>query len=349
MLGAASPDSMTVAGLLSLASEAELQQWHNLKLDYASAAGDIGLREQIAADYKGLNAEHIVTFAGAQEAMFAVYHALLKPGDRVRAISPHFGPLHLVAEGCGARLAVQTLDFDSHGRWSLDVDHWCQSVASTAPRMAVINFPHNPTGAMLDKQQLGRMVAACAERDCWLFSDEVFRGLEYRDQDRLPAAASLYKKAVSLGVVSKSHGLGGVRVGWIACRDRSLIQRLLEIKEYLSVCNGRPDELLALIAIRNSDRILGRHRKQAKENLSLLEQHRAELPHLVWSSPKAGILLYPQIADAESSEPFVLDMLDRTGTLVIPGHCFGAGANHIRIGYGRQAFNWQALSLSQPL
>lgn len=326
-----------------------MKAWHDLNLNYASSSGDIDLREQIADQYPGLSVDDIATFAGAQEAIFVVYHALLSPGDLIQAISPHFGPLHLVAEGLGAKIDIQPMDFSSvdsnTGVWSLNIDQWCNQQNASAV-LSVINFPHNPTGAMVTQQELERMVASCEEKDCWLFSDEVFRGLEYSEQDRLSPVASLYDKGISLGVMSKAYGLGGVRVGWIACRNRALHKRILEIKEYLSICNGRTDELLARIALRNGAWILDKNRQLSQQNLKILEDNRSVLSHLRWSSPKAGFLMYPQVVGVDSSGTFVQEMLEKSETLVFPGHCFGTGANHFRIGYGRKEFNWQALIAS---
>ena len=346
-LSAASPDSLSLSDLLGYASEHELQQWHDLQLDYSASAGDIRLREQIAKGYPGLGSENIVTFAGAQEAIFATYHAVLKPGDTVQAISPHFAPLHLVAAGLGAQVSVQYMEFNDQAEWVLDTDRWCHAlldVDAGAVQLAVINFPHNPTGAMVSQAELGQMVAASDRQGSWLFSDEVFRGLEYREEDRLPPVASLYERGISLGVMSKSHGLGGVRVGWVACPNPALTKRLLEIKDYLSICNGRMDEWLSLIALRNSESILQKNRQQAQQNLNTLDVNRHLLAHLNWSAPRAGILMYPQIRDKDSADASVLAMLDKTGALVLPGSCFGAGAGHFRLGYGRQEFNWQSLA-----
>ena len=136
-----------------------------------------------------------------------------------------------------------------------DLDRWRDAVHES-PRMAVINFPHNPTGKMISSGELQQMVEHCEHNDCWLFSDEVFRDLKYRLDDRLPPVVSLYRKGLSLGVMSKARGLPGVRVGWIACRDIDLIARMLEIKRYLSICNGRTDELLATIALQHATVLL---------------------------------------------------------------------------------------------
>lgn len=112
-LSAAFPESLTMAELLEFATAEEQERWRSLNLGYAANVGDASLREQIAEQYPGLSADHICTFAGAQEAIFVVYHALLKAGDRVQTISPHFGPLQLVAQGLGANIDVQNMNFAS--------------------------------------------------------------------------------------------------------------------------------------------------------------------------------------------------------------------------------------------
>ena len=107
--------------------------------------------------------------------------------------------------------------------------------------------------------ELETIVEHCANNDCRLFSDEVFRGLDYRPADRLLPVASLYKKGISLGLISKAYGLGGVRVGWLACQDLYPIKRMLEIKHYLSICNGRADEISAMIALQQAPMLLQKH------------------------------------------------------------------------------------------
>ena len=169
-----------------------------------------------------------------------------------------------------------TLHLSVEGKWQLDMQQWRESVDENTT-MAVINFPHNPTGKLIRHDELEQIIDHCASNNCWLFSDEVFRGLEYRATDQLPPVASLYGKGISLGVMSKAYGLGGVRIGWLACQDQGLIRRMLEIKHYLSICNGRADEILAMIALQHAPRLLHNTRKLLRDNLQLLQ---ATLPAL---------------------------------------------------------------------
>jgi aspartate/methionine/tyrosine aminotransferase len=336
-MGASGPEAISLQELLSMASDEDRQRWQGFSLGFAPSLGDEQLRELIAADYPGLAADNIITFAGAQEAIYATYHALLNAGDRVQVITPVFEPLSIVAEFIGARVnRVQMKSTDAC--WQLDMDRWFDAQHPDT-RLSVINFPHNPTGAMISKLQLQMIVDQCRDFDGWLFSDEVFRGLEYRDADRLPPAASVYEKAISLGVMSKAYGLGGVRIGWIACQDKQLIQRLHEIKQYLSICNSRADEVLASIALKNRQKLLSQNRDIILNNLGIIEAAAGQFSSRIeWYRPMAGCVAFPRVKNTSSSNDFVEEVLDKTGVLLVPGECFQQGSGHVRLGFGGSGF-----------
>ena len=336
-MGASAPESMSLQELLSLANADELRQWNNFTLGYSSSQGDETLRSKIAESYPGLDADNVIVFAGALEAIYVAFHALLKAGDRVQVITPVFEPLAIVPEAIGAQVNKIKMQAGTDG-WQLDVDQWINSLKPDTS-LAVINFPHNPTGAMLSKLQLEAMLESCRENDCWLFSDEVFRGLEYQPADRLPPVASLYHKGISLGVMSKAFGLGGVRVGWLACQDKALLKRMLEIKHFLSICNGRADELLTTIALNHAGAIQQKNRQIIQQNLGLLNQNMAGISGKIqWHQPQAGCIAYPRLLEPASSVEFADQLLAETGVMVVPGNCFLQGQAHFRLGFGRKDF-----------
>lgn len=337
-MGASAPESISLQELLSLADQQGLQQWSELSLGYSSSQGDPRLRESIAASYPGLSDSNIITFAGAQEAIFVAYHALLQANDRVQVILPIFEPLSLVAQGIGAKIDAVILQLTEAGGWCLDMNQWVEAIGEKTS-MSVINFPHNPTGRLIHHDELGVIVEHCARNNCWLFSDEVFRGLEYQRADQLPPVASIYEKGISLGVMSKAYGLGGVRVGWIACRDQRLIERMLQIKQYLSICNGRTDEILALIALQHAPQLLKKNQKTNRKNIDLLKSQASEISTMLkWHEPDAGCVAFPSLIDGQSAREFAKSILDKTGVMVIPGDCFIWGEAHFRIGFGRSDF-----------
>jgi len=336
-MGASAPQAPGLGELLALADESEQRQWRDLPLGYAPSRGNGYLRSAIAASYPGLEADDILVFAGALEAIYVLFHVLLEPGDRVQIITPAFEPLAIVPQAMGAGLETIRMRPGDNG-WQLDLAEW-QDRLGPGTRVATINFPHNPTGAMIDAAQLESMVECCAEQGCWLFSDEVFRGLEHHPGEGLPPVAGLYEKGVSLGTISKAHGLGGIRVGWIACRDRELLQRMLELKQFLSICNGQADELLAAIALKRGEALLEKNRRLVLSNLDYLESglEASEAP-LGWHRPQAGCVAYPELLAENSARGFALRLLEHTGVMVVPGDCFLQGESHIRVGLGRQDF-----------
>ena len=336
-MGASASETMTLTELLELANDDELKLWHELPLGYSNSQGDISLREKIAEDYPGLTAENIITFSGAQEAIFATYHALLKPQDQVQVVLPIFEPLALIAESIGADVKSVSLTGSKKQSWKLNVNELLSAIhASTI--LTAINFPHNPTGAMIKIDELNQIVGQCANNDSWLFSDEVFRGLEYQKIDQLPPVATMYEKGISLGVMSKAYGLGGVRVGWIACQNKKLIQRLLEIKHFLSICNGRADELLALIALNHADDLLSHNRETIKKNLKLLNNTDSLNSIVNWHQPLAGCVAYPEWLGGADASLFATELIQKKELMVIPGNCFLEANQCFRIGFGRKDF-----------
>src|SRR5262249_8448595 len=151
-----------------------------------------------------------------------------------------------------------------------DLDRVRAAVRPTT-RVIVVNFPHNPTGATIDRRALDELVAIADNAGAVLVSDEVYRGLERDVRDRLPPAVTLSKPAWGLGVLSKSYALAGLRVGWLAIRDAAVRARIASYKDYLSICSSAPSEVLAIAALRAKDRILERSRAIVAQNLALLD------------------------------------------------------------------------------
>jgi len=330
-LSTATPEAMSLQELLALASNKEKEVWDSLQLGYTNSQGEEYLREAIAAQYHGLNSDQIVCFAGAQEAIFACFQALVGSADHVCVITPMFEPLVLTAQGLGAWVTFCPMDYGQEG-WTLDHDKWLENINSNT-RLAVINFPHNPTGYLLSQNEQQTVINKARETNTWLFSDEVYRGLEFNPEQRLKPVASQYEKGISLGVVSKCFGLGGVRVGWIATQDQALIRKLLEIKEFLSICNGVTDEFLATLALRNADRLYKRVVDIIQANIAQIEKQHKDLA-FEWIAPNSGCLAYPKLKDFDDAREYSLALLQNTGALALPGDCFLHGKGHIRLGLG---------------
>jgi aspartate/methionine/tyrosine aminotransferase len=317
--------------LLTLADDDARQRWETLSLGYTESLGLPALRQEIAGLYHGCSSDDVLTFAGAEEGVFLTMNALLRPGDHAVVDWPADQSLFEIARSVGATATFVPLSRDD---WSLDVDAVAAAMRPNT-RVIVINFPHSPTGAQIGGEQLARLVAISELHGAHLFSDEVYRFVEH-DTPTLPPAATMSERAISLGVMSKAFGLAGVRVGWIATRDAALRQRIAASKDYTSICNSAPSEVLSLIALRARDRVLARTRGIVAENLTLLDDFFARhRDRFSWIRPRAGTVCFPELRGGDIAQ-FAAELVEREGVLLLPGSQFSYPGNHFRLGYGRR-------------
>lgn len=310
-----------MAEVLALADDECRALWDGLTLGYTESAGHPLLRAEIARLY-GLAAEDVLTFAGAEEAILAALSVLLGPGDHALVTWPGYQSLHEVARATGAE--VERLELREEDSWRLP-----RVPLRANTKLVVINFPHNPTGAVLTRRELDELLALPVR----VFSDEVYRGLEYGPT--LPAAASLADSALSLGVMSKAYGMAGLRIGWLACRDRALLKKIAAFKDYTTICCSAPAEILALIALRANDRVLARNRALVEANLRRVDDFFARHADRVsWVRPQAGCIGFPRLL-RDDVEEFCRALVERESTLLLPGSVYDFPGQHFRLGYGR--------------
>ncbi|MEO5793335.1 MAG: aminotransferase class I/II-fold pyridoxal phosphate-dependent enzyme [Gaiellaceae bacterium] len=322
-----------LSDLLELADVETRALWSGLTLGYTDPSGMPALREEIAGLYSGIESHQVLTFAGADEAIFLGLNAILRPGDHAVVTWPGYQSLQEVAYAAGADVTLVALDPDNG--WSLDLDELRRAIRPTT-RVLIVNFPHNPTGALPSRETLTAVEALAAEAGACLLSDEVYRHLEHEPGDRLPAAADYGGRAVSIGVMSKSFGLAGLRIGWIATKDQALLERISTYKEYISSCNSAPSEVLALVALRAREHVLTRSRALIAANLELLDRFFAEWEGVFdWVRPRAGCVGFPSLDPAFPIEAFAARLVANEGVLLVPGPIYDYPGNHFRLGFGR--------------
>ncbi len=333
LLCSSDAETITVGELLAYEPGAA-ERLQALRLGYTESTGAPELRAAIAALYRGISAEEILVFTGAEEAIFAFFNVALGAGDQLIAHAPAYQSLHEVARAAGAD--VTRWEATHERGWQLDPED-LPRLASKNVKVVLVNSPHNPSGALLARDRFEAVVRFVERRGCWLFSDEVYRGVEHDPAKRLPAACELSPRAISLGVTSKAYGLAGLRVGWLVVRDAVLRAELAAYKDYLSICGAGPSELLATIAMRHAEEIAGRVRALCMENLKHLDAFMARhADRLEWVRPSAGTIAFPRVRQADAA-PMCRQLLDATGVLLAPGALFDADPRHFRIGFGRRS------------
>jgi aspartate/methionine/tyrosine aminotransferase len=332
--------SLTIAELLELCNTDEHKQWDALYLGYTETRGGPDLREVIADTYDTIKADNILCFAGAEEGIFATMHAILEPGDHALVAYPNYQSAETIP--CGI-CDVTGIPLDPKNNWTIDIDYVKDHIKPNT-KLISINFPNNPTGKIIEKDKYLALVNLCRNHGIYLFSDEVYRLMERKPALRLPQAADIYEKAISLNVMSKAYSLAGLRIGWIATQDKVLSRKTEKIKHFLSVCNSGPSEFLATVALRNRDRILERNRRIVESNLKHLnaffEKHSSLFE---WVEPDGGCIGFPRYKGKESVEDFVNRIIEKLGILFVPASVFRSDlgatpADRFRIGFGRLYF-----------
>ncbi len=336
-LCASDAQTLSVAELLALADPEDRKAWEELSLGYTQTPGDPDLRRAIADSYQTVEAEQVVCFAGAEEGLYLAMRVLLDAGDHAVVATPNYQAAESVPLSI---CAVTGVALDPDDDWSLDLDAVAAAIRPNT-RVVSVCFPNNPTGKLIDEADFRRLAALCDERGAHLFSDEVYRGLERAPARTLPQAADLSERALSLNVTSKALGLPGLRVGWIACRDRGVLARLERAKHYTSICNSAPSEVLARIALKARARILERNREIVRANLPRFEAFFAQFPErFEWRPPDGGCVCFPRYLGEDGVEAFCAALVEEAGVLTLPASIFRSEltptpADRFRIGIGR--------------
>lgn len=334
---ASDAESLSMRELLDMASPQDREAFDGLWLGYTETFGAPDLRDAIAATYASQKPRDILCFAGASEGIFAANNVILDHDSHAIVVTPNYQshetlPL-AICDATGVPL-------DPDDNWSLDIDRIAAAIRPNT-RLVTINFPHNPTGAILPRDRYQALIELCRKHGIYILHDEIFNGLGPSTARHLPFIADEYEKGLSLNVMSKSYGLPGLRIGWIACQDGEIISRMERMKHYLSICNSGPSERLTMIALANRERILARNCALVDENLPKWDAFFARYPELFdWRRPEGSCMAFPRYKGADGVEAFARALVEESGVLLLPSTIYSSalGAtpkDRFRLGFGR--------------
>ncbi len=341
ILCASDCESLTVDELLALAG-AEPGALGDQHLGYTESQGSPALRAEIAKMYAELDAGQILGLGAPEEGIFCTLHALLEPDDQVVVLTPCYDSLLNVVEHLGCRIARWPLTEAPEpphgpGGWQLDY-RTLTRLATLRTKLVIVNFPHNPTGYLPSDEEWRTLVRWVERSGAWLFSDEMYRGLEYEPEQRLTPACDLYDRAITLSGLSKTYGLPGLRTGWLALQNSDLRARVEGWKDYTTICASAPSEALATIALQAGEQLAERNRGIVLNNLSLARRFFARRSNVFrWNPPRAGSVALPGLRQDQATE-FCQRLVTEQGVLLLPGTGFGLGEGHVRFGFGRRNF-----------
>lgn len=325
-------ESLSIRDLLQF-DEGAQDKLLSLGLGYTESLGSPELRTQVASLYAKASFESIIVHAGSEEPIFNFMNVALNQGDEIIVPAPSYQSLGEVARSIGAK--VIEWESSSKNSWQLELD-FLKNIVTDKTRVVVINFPHNPTGTLPGSKFIHDLSKLSDERGFIVFSDEMYRGLEYDANNRLPPFTDLNEKGVSLGGMAKTYALPGLRIGWIATRNKDLFYKLAAFKDYTTICNSAPGEFLATLALRNRNAIVERNLRIIKGNLHILNHFFKKHEELFdWQEPQAGPIAFPRYR-CGSVAAFCKQLVQDTGVLLLPGTLFNGEYNCFRIGFGRK-------------
>ncbi|HKI79250.1 MAG TPA: aminotransferase class I/II-fold pyridoxal phosphate-dependent enzyme [Ignavibacteriaceae bacterium] len=332
LLSSSDCDGFSLKHILDIASTNDIAIWNELNLGYTESEGSSLLREAIIKNYKNVSTNNVLV-ASPGELNFILMNVILETKDHVISISPAYQSLYEVVNSIGCEISY----------WQPNPDNWkfntedLKKLIRKNTKLIIINFPHNPTGSYIEYPELNEIVDIARGNNIYIFSDEMYSKLMISNMDELPPVSDLYEKGISLWGTSKSFGLAGLRTGWIVTQDTELLKKILAFKDYLSICNSAPAEILTLIALNNIDKFINPNIKKIKRNIKLFNEFVSLHPGLFnFTPPKAGSTAFVKINIKGSTLDFSNKLVEKAGIMTVPAEMFNFNGNFIRIGFGRE-------------
>jgi aspartate/methionine/tyrosine aminotransferase len=347
MLSSSDCESLSMAELLAMAAPAGKEMWDSLRLGYTETRGNPALLSEIIKYYWQLTPENVMV-AAPEELIFLAMQTLLKPGDHIVALAPAYQSLYEIAISIGCEVSFWKLEPGENG-WHADVDQ-LEKLIRPETRLLVVNIPNNPTGYLPSKGEFDRVIHIARKHGITIFADEMYRLMEHNPVDRLPAICDEYEKGISLAGLSKSMALPGLRIGWLAARDTSFIDDCLAYKDYTTICNSAPSEILGMIALQNGQTIIDRNMGIIEANLKTAVDVFTRHPDVLrWIKPDGGSIAFPEWRGTLPVEEFCRRLLDKKSVMLVPGSMFDHPGNHFRLGLGRKSFGEGMTSFEEVL
>jgi aspartate/methionine/tyrosine aminotransferase len=337
LLSSSDCDGFSLKEILTLANSKEREQWDTLQLGYTESSGLPELREEIAKLYKNMSSDDVFVLSPG-EANFIAMNVLLQPGDHVICMAPAYQSLYEVAKSIGCELSFWNPSPDAKA-WFYDPED-LNKLINNKTKLIILNFPHNPTGYIPTLKDYNKIVSIARGKGIFIFSDEMYHQLEQDPKDTLPPMCEIYERSISLWGMAKTFALAGLRLGWIVCKDRVVMEEMKKFKDYLTICSPSTSEILTLIALRNKSQLIQHNLDKIIKNIHLFTAFCNRHPqHLQFAPTKAGSTAFVKLTLKEPSITFSEKLVKETGIMTLPAEMFEFGSSHVRIGFGRSNMN----------
>ncbi len=317
--------------LSEILSKDEQKQLLNTELFYGYTNGTPELRKRVAEMYdSNLNIENILITSGSAEANFLSVMTLLEAGDEIIYMTPNYLQIGHLARSFN--IHVKNLPIRQELGWQWDIDELKTLVSSKTKMIAVCN-PNNPTGALMENNIMDEVIKIASNTNCWLLSDEVYRGAELNGVECRSFAGATDKTIVNAGL-SKAYSLPGLRLGWSVGSEK-YIEKAWSFHDFTVINVAYLSDWVASRILETSRRkeILDRTKDHLNHNLNMLMKWADDFPEITLSRPDAAAITFAKLNMDIKSEDFVFQLRDNYSVLITAGKWHGL-EGYVRFGYG---------------
>ena len=304
-------------------------------LYYGDHEGIPKLREVIAKR-SGLNSKDVIVTAGASTALFMIATSFLERGDHMVVARPNYATNIETPKAIGADISYLDLKFEEG--YLVDPKKLEALIRPNTKYVSLTNY-HNPTGTQIPDDVIKEIISIVESKGCYLLMDETYREMAY---DQLPVvAATLSDRVISVSSMSKTYGIPGIRIGWLATKNKALFDQFLCAKEQIGICGSVIDEEIAYKMLSQADEWLLENGKHIKRAFEYTKSWIAQEEYMEWVEPKGGVVCFPRVKESAGvdMDKFYTLLLEKYKTYVGPGHWFEQSRNHMRIGFAWPLFD----------
>ena len=323
--------------LKELMNPKELEELLNLPLGYGYTQGTPLLRQRISNLYEGADENNVLVTSGSSEAIFLSAVLTVSKGDRVVMMTPNYLSFNGVAEALGAE--VDYVPLLKKEKWEWDLDCLNEAVSNKTKVISVCN-PNNPTGSVLNLEQMLKIVEIAGRVGAYLLVDEVYIGAEL-GSNLTKSFLGMYEKTIVTSGLSKSYAHPGLRIGWIISGKR-FVEEAWAIKDYTTIASSSLSQHIATKVLEPETITKLRSRTKVLLNKNLETFSKWILPysnHLSFLKPEAGGFAFVEYDMDKNSTDLVHDLRKNEGVFIVPGDSFGID-KYFRIGLGHESIGF---------
>lgn len=313
--------AVTLREMMSLGFD--LEEMLDTPLGYSQSNGTVALRERLAALYPGATVDHIEVTNGTSEANYLLALSQLEPGDNFALEVPNYMQLWGVPRSTGANVETFRLRPSAGTGWQIDWEEF-ERAMKQGTRLVYVTNPNNPTGSVLGRSDMQRIVDRCEKVGAYLIADEVYQGAELGDS-LTPSFWGMSDRVIVTSGLSKAYGIPGVRIGWIVAPP-PVVARCWTQHDYLTIGPNKLSDALARVAVepRVREHLYARTRAILTQNQPVVDDWIAGFgDFLTYIRPPAAAMAFIKYASGESSEAIAEWLRANQSTLVVPGSHLG--------------------------